>query len=80
MAPDDLRHNRIVGLTQSLKAIDEGKAEKIYLAADADEDIIDRVKQACELKGVSIVYAESKRQLGKDGGIDVSAAVICLLR
>ena len=80
MAPDDLRYNRIVGLTQSLKAIDEGKAEKVYLAADADAEIISKVKEACETKGVSIVYADSKKQLGKDGGIDVSAAVVCLLK
>jgi large subunit ribosomal protein L7A len=80
MAPDDLRHNRTVGLTQSLRAIEEGKAEKVYLAMDADTDIIDKVKAACEIKGVDIEYAESKRQLGRDGGIDVAAAVICLLK
>ena len=71
---------KVVGLAQSLRAIEEGKAEKVFLAADVDTGIIEKVRTACEKANVPVVMAESKKQLGKESGIDVAAAVTCQLK
>jgi ribosomal protein L7Ae-like RNA K-turn-binding protein len=68
-------------LKQSLKAIKNGTAEKVYLASDAADNIVDSVMDVCREMNVSQVNREhTMAQLGELVSIDVGAAVLVVLK
>ena len=70
---------RVVGMNQTLKAIQDGRAKLVFVAADADRHIIDKIKELCTIRAVEIFYADNMKQLGSACSIAVGAAVACLL-
>ncbi|MDI9442259.1 MAG: 50S ribosomal protein L7Ae-like protein [Firmicutes bacterium] len=71
---------KVVGAKQTLKAIQNGRIELVYLARDADERVTAPIREACEQQGVNIVEAESMTELGKACSIEVGAAVAGVLK
>ena len=71
---------KTVGRKQSQRAILEGKAEKVFLADDADDRIRQETQNLCMEHGVPMISVETMEQLGKACGIQVGAAVAALLR
>jgi large subunit ribosomal protein L7A len=51
----------------------------VILAKDATEKIMHTIKDLCEEKKIEIVYVQDMKQLGKACGIDVGAAVVCVV-
>ena len=80
MQPDLQNARFYVGLKQSTDAIRNGKAQKAYVAKDADEHVRLPFVELCEENGVPVEYSESKSKLGKDFGISVSAACAVILK
>lgn len=72
--------NKIVGVKQSQKALEKDSVKTAIIARDADEKIIRSIKELCEKYSVDIVYVDTMKQLGKACGIEVGAAVTCLLK
>ncbi|HHX18216.1 MAG TPA: 50S ribosomal protein L7ae-like protein [Clostridium sp.] len=72
--------NKTVGLKQSLKAIQKGIVDKVYIANDAEERVVSKIINLCTEKNIPIVYADSMKQLGKACGIDVGAAVVSIVK
>lgn len=72
--------NKIVGIKQTLKAIENDTAKIVFLAKDADEKVTGRLKELCQLKSVEVEYIDTMKQLGKACGIEVGAAAACLLK
>ncbi|MCX7921184.1 MAG: ribosomal L7Ae/L30e/S12e/Gadd45 family protein [Clostridia bacterium] len=72
--------NKTVGLKQSTKALESGTVKQVYIAQDADERVIRNIKELCQKSSVDIVYVDCMKQLGKACGIEVGAAVVCLLK
>jgi len=75
-----LRTDRIVGTKQTLKALEAGEVKLVYLAKDADTRITEPVIERCKQMGIEIEYVETMAELGRACGIDVGAAVACLLK
>ncbi len=78
---DDLitsSRNKIVGTKQTIKALENGEVQKVYIARDADEKIVQPVISLCEAKNIELHYVESMQQLGKICGIKVKAAVAAI--
>ena len=50
---------KTVGRKQSQRAILEGKAEKIYLAEDADGRIREETEKLCETHGVPVISVDT---------------------
>lgn len=71
---------KTVGIKQSLKAVEDGKAQTVFIASDADERITASIKRLCKEKSVKVVYVESMKSLGKACNIDVGASVVALLK
>ena len=71
--------SHVVGLKQSIKAINGGKAKKVYLAADADFFISAKVSDACADNGVDIEVSFTMEELGKMCKIEVGAAVVTIM-
>ena len=80
MQPDLQNVRFYVGLKQSTDAIKNGKVEKAYVAKDADDHVRKPFVALCERSGVPVVFSESKAKLGKDFGINVSAACAVILK
>lgn len=69
-----------IGLKQTLKAIELGKAQEVIVAKDADKKITSKVIQYGMDRNVLITYVDSMKNLGKASGIDVSAATVAILK
>ncbi len=71
---------RAVGVKQVLRAIQEGKVEQAFVAADADRFLTKRVMDACAAANIPCIDAASSKEIGLACGIDVSAAAAAALR
>lgn len=72
--------NKVVGRKQTISVIKEGKADRVFLAKDADKHIIDEIYRIGKENNISIITVDSKLKLGRACGIDVSAACAALLK
>ncbi|HPB17765.1 MAG: ribosomal L7Ae/L30e/S12e/Gadd45 family protein [Clostridia bacterium] len=71
---------KVIGLKQSLKAISQDRAMRVYIAKDANITLTAPIVELCEKKGIEIRYADTSRQLGLLNGISVCASVVCILK
>jgi large subunit ribosomal protein L7A len=75
------KKKKIIGLKQTLRAIQQNKPCVVYLANDVDEHIMKKVKTASAGKDVKIVITQvGRKELGRICQIDVSAAVVALVQ
>lgn len=79
MLADYAAHRIVVGAKQSAKAVRAGRAERVFLAVDADPMLLSPVEALCQTHGVPTECSETMAQLGAAAGIAVGAAVVCAL-
>lgn len=73
--------NKVIGLKQTLRVIQQDKPCIVYLANDVDEHIIRKIKLASQGKNVKIVVTRvGRKELGRICRINVSAAVVSLVQ
>lgn len=70
---------RAVGTKQTLKVIQSGEAQAVFLAADADERVLAPVRAALAKHPVPTYEVDSMKRLGRACGIEVGAAAAALL-
>lgn len=70
----------VVGLKQSKKALDAGRAEIVYIARDADMHIVFPIEELCEKCGVEIVYVNNMKELAKACHVEVPTAVATIVK
>ena len=74
--PNELTNSaRVVGVKQVRRALSAGRAKRLYLARDADPQLTRPLAEQAEAQGVEAVWLGSMRELGRDCGIAVGAAV-----
>ncbi|MEC9488559.1 MAG: ribosomal L7Ae/L30e/S12e/Gadd45 family protein [Halanaerobium sp.] len=71
---------KVVGLRQTLKAIDLEQVEEVYLARDCDSHIFHQVERKAHARGIPVRVIPNMKGLGKACGIEVSAAVAALIK
>jgi len=71
---------KTIGVRQSIKAVENGLVQMVFIAKDADEKVVRNIKEICAANDVRIIYVDSMKQLGKASGIEVGAAVTCVLK
>jgi len=72
--------NKVIGLKQVAKAINEESVKALYIAEDAEAKVIEKIKLAAKEKNIETIYVESMKKLGKACGIDVGAATAATLK
>jgi len=78
---DDLkRRSKVVGMKQTMKAVEADRVQTVYIAKDAEERLVSKIADRCREKGINIIEAESMKILGKACGIDVGTAVAAILK
>jgi large subunit ribosomal protein L7A len=71
--------HKVAGYKQTIRAIRQGRAIKVFIAVDADPTICEAVKKAAELAGI-MTKETTMFELGKACGIDVpTAAAACVI-
>jgi len=65
---------RVVGLKQVLRHARQGELVKVYVARDADEDIVQKLIRACEEGGIPYDTTLSMHQIGIACKIEVGSA------
>src|SRR4051812_4254786 len=69
----------MIGAKQTKKAVEQGKAQQVVIARDADEHVTLPVINLCKNKGIAVLYVDSMKELGKACGIEVGAATAAIL-
>ncbi len=76
----DLKHmHKVVGAKQVKRALNTSKANKVYIAEDAEQRVVTDIAKQCEEMHIPIIYVKTMKELGKACGIDINAAVAALL-
>lgn len=70
---------KVAGYKQTLRAIRQGRAEKVFVASDIDPVIFNAVVQAADEAGLSVEKTVA-RELGRLCGINVSTSAAALLK
>ena len=70
---------KVVGLNQTKKAVNNGKAKIIFAAKDADEMFLLQIKRLCENKSVTVSESMTMAELGSACKIDVGCAVCAVI-
>lgn len=71
---------KVVGVKQTRRAIDDGRAARVFLAQDADPALTAPVETLCAEKGIPVERVAQMKELGSACGIAVGSAVAALLR
>ena len=71
--------NRVVGLKQTLRAIESGETDTVFIARDADDRVRVPIEALCKQKQLTISFVDTTEDLGKACGIDVGAAVAAII-
>lgn len=71
---------RAVGTRQTLRAIERGAAEVVFVAQDAEERVTRPVVELARRRGIPCVPVESMSALGRYCSINVGAAAAAILR
>ena len=69
-----------VGLKQVLRALNENKAEKVFIASDSDDSICRQIHSLCEKNSVQLIEVATMRELGTMCSIEVKASCAAVLR
>jgi len=69
----------VVGMRQTVKAIESNATRAVYIANDAEEKVTLPVLRLCQEKGISLFYVETMAELGKACNIKVGAAMAAIL-
>lgn len=73
--------NKVVGLKQTLRVLQQNKATKVFVASDIEEQVLRKIKAACLGKNVKLIMVRAnQKELGRMCRIDVGAAVVALVR
>ncbi|MEN3185922.1 MAG: ribosomal L7Ae/L30e/S12e/Gadd45 family protein [Atribacterota bacterium] len=80
MGLEELKYARkVVGLRATEKAIQRGKAKKVYLAMDVEKKIRERIESLAKERRVEVEYVDLAETLGRVCGIEVASSCAALL-
>ncbi len=71
---------RVAGLKQVLRFARSGALVKVYIARDADEEIITRLNAICEKNGLPMDSTHTMHQIGSACGLEVGSACAGVLK
>ena len=74
------QEKKVIGLKQSMRAIEQDEALMVYIAKDANSALTTPVIELCNEKNIAVKYTETSRELGLVNGISVCATVVCIMK
>lgn len=77
---DRLLGKKVIGIKQSTKSLKNGEGQILYVAQDAQNELVKPVVEIAVSLDIEVKYIKTMKELGKLCGIDVGAAVTLLLK
>ena len=71
---------KVVGLKQTRRAVQSGRAECVWLGTDADPEVLAPLRSACHEASVAVVETLTMAEIGKACGITIRAAACATIR
>ena len=71
--------SKVVGLKQTLRAIQNDLAKEVFVANDADIRIINQVISVAKEKNIKVNKVDTMEELGKAANIRVGAATLAIV-
>src|SRR5690625_1726747 len=68
----------IVGMKQTLRAMNNGEISEVYVATDADQHLIQQVITSAEELNIPCHQVDSMKKLGKACGIEVGTSTVAI--
>ena len=79
--PEELKNGtKAVGFKETRRAVLTGKAQRVYLAADADPALCETLEELCVRSGIAVDRNATMKELGQACSISVGAAAAALLK
>ncbi len=73
--------SKIIGLRQTIRAIQQDKVTRVFIASDIEEHIIRKITDLCEEKNIPIVALDmTQKELGRLCRIEVGASVVAITK
>lgn len=72
--------NKVVGIKQTKAAVRKGEAQTVYIADDADKNVISGLEELCRGAGLDPMRNITVKELGSLCGIDVPCAAAAVLK
>lgn len=73
-AKELLTAKKTVGTKETLRMVEKGLCKAVFVAKDANPEIIKPLLEACEKNGVEVISVDNMSYLGECCGIKVAAA------
>jgi large subunit ribosomal protein L7A len=70
---------KTVGTKQTLRAVERGVAEAVFVARDAEPHVVRHLLLLCRQRGVPVHEVETMQLLGRACGVEVGAASAAIL-
>ena len=70
---------KVAGVKQTRRALQDGRAKRIFLARDADPNLTQPLEQTARETGIPVERTDGMRDLGRACGISVGAAVAAMV-
>ena len=70
---------RVVGAKQVRRAVEAGKAVKVFVARDADPRVTEPILRLCADRGVEVSSHAAMKEIGAACGIAVGSAVAAVV-
>lgn len=70
---------KIVGMKQTLRAIQNDNVKRVYIAMDADAHIKRTIFEACNRANIELIEVNTMKELGEACKIEVGASTVALL-
>ncbi len=71
--------DRVIGVKQVTKAVSNGLAECVFLADDADDRILQPLRELCSARQVKMLSGSTMKEIGKVCSIEVGAAAAAII-
>lgn len=73
--------NKIIGLKQTLRAIQQDRISQVFIAGDIEEHITRKINEACAEKQIPMIALNlTKKELGKLCQIEVGASIVAIIK
>ncbi len=69
----------IVGTKQTLKQLEKGAVQVLFVAKDADDRVTGQVLELAKAQNVKVEFIDTMKELGKKCNIEVKTAVAAII-
>ena len=73
-AKELLTAKKVVGTRETLRMVEKHQCKAVFIAKDANPEVLKPLVAACEKNGIQVVTVENMQFLGECCGIKVAAA------